>query len=185
MRGLDIDFPEDGSLHWTARQYLEAGRVRPGYVSFAVVRDPVDRFLSAVNFGLSRRTFWHVRGGERRRREHQEYEILRDHPLVYVVEQLERRSGLLRHRGWWPQHVWLTVDGALAVDYLLRFETLEQDLSCMLRRLGLERVRLPHLNRSDPIRRSLPEDLVPRVKKLYQRDYQLFDLPAVPAILTS
>lgn len=148
------------------------------FISFAVVRDPIDRFASQFNFGMSDRSFWHIKGTKS---EFADYQIMKDMTLNEIVDDIrlpwEKRQ--LKHSGWWPQS-WFLCDHErrVRVHYLLRQEHLERDLNSMLGELGHPMVSLPLVNtsekrlttetiRSDP---SFASKLV----LLYQSDFRAF-----------
>jgi hypothetical protein len=118
--------------HLTASQYVSCGHVTPGqfqeYFKFAFVRNPWDRVVSEYRYRLHGKKF-------------------------------DFKTFLFRH---WPEpgfnDLYLHVipqydflhdeDGKLLVDYVGRFERLEQDFEVVAQRLNIHGKRLPHHNRS-------------------------------------
>jgi hypothetical protein len=148
------------------------------FISFAVVRDPIDRFVSQFNFGMSDRSYWHIKGTKS---EFADYQIMKDMTMNEIAEDLrlpfkERR---LKHSGWWPQS-WFVCDhgGRVRVHYVLRQEQLERDLNLMLGELGQPPVSLSIVNTSErrldvATVRSDPA-FTAKLVELYKTDYRAF-----------
>ena len=160
------------------------------YLKFSFVRDPYDR-LRSLYFYFERML------AARRRRSLKNALLLlpgtdfRDPlkwPGMKPFLETEDFSGFLRHpdfstnlMGARPQAFQLTDrDGALAVDFVGRFETLAEDFATLADRLGLEGASLGHRNASR--NRAItpdPAEAADRalVAELYARDYALFGYP--------
>jgi len=147
------------------------------YVSFTVVRDPIARFVSEYNFGMAKRSYWHIQGT---RHEFLDYHILKVMSLEDVVAdlQLPLDKRRLKHCGWWPQ-TWFICDTQkrIRVDHILRQESLNEDLNGLLALLQLPAVTLPRINRSteelavaDIISNSVLHE---KLRQIYQNDYAL------------
>lgn len=172
------------NLEWTGNHngwsgYPEDTR---DFVTFTVVRDPVARFVSQYNFGMSKRSFWHIQGTKH---EFGDYQVMKDMTLDQILADLKlpwnQRS--LRHCGWWPQS-WFICDAQNEVQahYMLRQEHLQKDLSEMLAEISQPDVQLQDFNRSEPIL-SVEEVLADsgitaRIVEMYRRDYSV--LPYKP-----
>ena len=119
--------PADPDWHFLNDGVLspEYGSAPAGYFRFAVVRNPWDRFVSG----------WKYCPGTR------------DRTLPEVLANLPQDGHDYRHLTR-PQHLTLyDPSGRLAVDQLLRFETLQQDFDRVCDRIGIPRCVLPQLNR--------------------------------------
>ena len=120
--------------HMLAREHVEHRHVTPEqyrtYFKFSVVRNPWDRLVSAYKFSQERRP--HLRGI----------------PFAAFVEgRLPPDLRLARHLV--PQWAFVCdTDGAMLVDAVLRFETLERDFAMVSRRMFGRPVALEHTNRS-------------------------------------
>ena len=78
---------------------------------------------------------------------------------------------------FWPQSRWITdTAGKPLVDFLGRYENLQQDFAGVCRRLGVDCVELPRHNasRHKPFREYYDDHTWRIVGKLYRRDIRLF-----------
>lgn len=135
------------------------------YFKFSIVRNPWDRLVSDYCFQMrwsgSRGSKLAVYGKSGRRRAFQDW-------LEAVVTESESEPPRLWggtvspgiHR-WSPQRSWLELQDAVATDYLVRYETLAEQLPELERRLGWE---LP------PLRRR---------KRIWRPHYSAFYSPAL------
>lgn len=145
--------------------HLSLEQVRPyltpevfdGYVKFAFVRNPFDRFISYCAF--------RTRDDDEFAREPQKvmWEFLNDPPMDHLLFQ--------------PQHVFL-VDrsGQLLTDMLGRVETMQQSYDEIAGRIGIASRPLDKVNatvRGD-YRTYYDDALVAAVAKIYARDLELF-----------
>jgi hypothetical protein len=155
------------------------------FTSFTIVRDPIARFVSQYNFGMSKRSFWHIQGTKH---EFGDYQAMKDMSLLEIADELKKpwKKRSLRHCGWWPQ-CWFICDkeNKIRADFVLRQEYLQSDLTAMLTKLGLADVPLEVMNRSEPIL-SLDDvladaNLVGKLIEIYRRDYQVLGVqPPLP-----
>lgn len=143
------------------------------YFKFAVVRNPFSRVVSAYE-SLKR-------GGNPVWPNADRY---RDEVLCryegferFVLEELDRATKEQKH--FRPQWKFLMIGGDLAVDYVARLETLEEDFERICERLGVDRT-LPHRNktgdRRPPLASYYENDAVAdAVRTLYADDFSLLD----------
>jgi hypothetical protein len=152
-----------GLQHLLARQIRqEVGHeIFRDYFKFAVVRNPWDRAVS--QFCYTRlRTDLHALIGMTAETSFSDYLAL-----------IERRE----HVQWLPQFDFLhDADGSILVDFVGRFERLEQDAGSIFSRLCLEAKTLPHTNASDrrPYREYFDASSKRRIERLYGQDIEAF-----------
>ena len=156
-----------GHGHLTCRQirpYLLPGMFE-GSLKFSTVRNPYDRFVSSCCF-LHR---------ENRRVEESPLETMKQ----LISDEKERRRILLR-----PQFEFVTdEDGQRLVDYVCRFEALQEHFDCICEQLHLLSSPLPRVNvTSQASERSwIDRELQEMVQEVYRQDFALFgydrDLP--------
>lgn len=158
------------------------------YFKWTFVRNPWDRLVSAYEFAsdlyLSRRTG--DRFGDRQ-----------PCPFDVFVEYLwaNRRffdgrinfqmGDVWRYRSFKlngmdrvtmvPQHLFLEMEGKLAMDFIGRFENIYEDFQYVCDRLGQQN-RLPHLNRTvhRPYQEYYTPDTRDMVAEVYARDIEVF-----------
>jgi hypothetical protein len=153
------------SIRWYARVAPDLVRRLP---SFAVLRDPVERFLSAYAYARS--------GGGRDRRVsapfREAYAGFRG--LDDALDHVEAADGPYRIDHIFRPQNWYVTDwrGAVAVDRLVMLE----DLPCLAElapELGLP--DLPHLNRGHQPAERLSLAQLRRLRRLYARDYEMVE----------
>jgi len=136
------DDPAHGTeklAHLSASEYVDCGHVTQqefsGLFKFSFVRNPWNRILSEYRY----RNYFHHRS-------------FKD----FVLNKMPRPGFDDKYRHVMPQYGMLhDRDGRLLVDFLGRFEALQQDFDRVCERLGLENSHLPHRNPSDKKSRDL------------------------------
>jgi len=124
--GFNPDEPEwhlfnDGTL---SKEWARRDEVAPGYVVFAVVRNPWDRFVSAWKY----------------------LKATRDRPLVEVLRELPQTGHDYRHLTRPQMATLVDAGGVFSPDYVLRFEHIEQDYARFCDIVGKQDKALPRLN---------------------------------------
>lgn len=154
--------------HMSIRQIRS---IQGGYLaalpSFAILRHPVDRFLSACRYARE------GGGGDDQVAPEFREAYRRFTSLDDVLDHIERaRTPYRVDHIFRPQH-WYLVDrdGRIAVDRLVRFDDLDR-LPTLVP--GFPRVALPVLNRSNPQRLGLSPRQRARIEGLYARDFALW-----------
>ncbi|HTA46988.1 MAG TPA: sulfotransferase family 2 domain-containing protein [Bryobacteraceae bacterium] len=152
-----------GLQHLLARQIRQevGDEIFGDYFKFAIVRNPWDRSVS--QFCYTRiRTDLHELIGMTAETSFSEY--------LALIEGHE-------HVQWQPQFDFLyDADGSILVDFVGRFERLEQDARSIFSRLSLETGTLPHANASDrrPYREYFDASCKRRIERLYGQDIEAF-----------
>ncbi|MDJ0825028.1 MAG: sulfotransferase family 2 domain-containing protein [Rhodobacter sp.] len=79
-------------------------------------------------------------------------------------------------KGTVPHYSIFDEDGKCLVDYIGRFETIDEDFAHICRKLGLTGIRLPHHNRSlsTDYRRFYDAETAQRVSEIYAEDIKRF-----------
>ncbi|MEX2525712.1 MAG: sulfotransferase family 2 domain-containing protein [Gammaproteobacteria bacterium] len=158
-----IPIPEIAALkhgHISFRQiesYLSR-EVRDSYFKFAFVRNPFDRFISACFF-LNRKNP-DFRGRE-----------------IITIKQLFQRDAFRRRMLILPQYQFL-IDNAdqIAMDYIGRYETLQESWNEICTHIGIKPEKLPEKNVSEHARYSdyYDTELKEAIEKFYSKDLELF-----------
>jgi hypothetical protein len=164
--------------HRTAAEYRRIYRSDfDRFLTFAFVRDPWSRLSSAFRFlkrgGVNELdTAWAA--------EHlAPYETLDQFVLGWLTDEAVRAgSPHFRPQG----HFLCDRRGRVLIDFVGRFERLEEDFSTVCRRLGLER-ELGSQNRGVPAdqEEELSTEAREIVRRVYEADFRLFDYPLDPA----
>jgi len=164
------------------------------YTKFAVIRNPWDRLVSNYYYILSDKNFWFdnvnnsitpfkLNNGQ----------IVPDRPkhelfdLVKSVGNFENWTKVLSHsphiyskmnRGYDEQHPYIYDNDKLTVDYLLRYENLEEDFNNMFHKLNIPITKLLKLNvtnKCDNYRELHTNVTKHLTEKLYNKDIKLFN----------
>ncbi len=152
-----------GHGHITARE--AAAHLDPelweGYLTFAFVRDPWERFVSAATLVLG------------------DDPLFRADPVTCL--RLHTQSGDFFEKLHLRPQVEFVLDaeGAPLVDVVGRVERYAADFAAVMARVGLHGATLGHLHRSPPVDRSTWRDpeVVRRVTERYAADYAAFGYP--------
>lgn len=128
-----------------------------GYLKFAYVRNPFDRFVSYCAFATSRE------GAFQRDPRQVMRHFLAAPPTNHMVFQ--------------PQHTFLVGDdGELLTDMLGRVEEMQESYDAICARIGIPTASLGRANssRHGPYRDYYDQQLIDGVARLYARDLELF-----------
>jgi hypothetical protein len=138
----DNDDPSKGTEklpHLSAAEYVDCGYISQQdfdqYYKFSFVRNPWSRLVSEYRYRnfLSHKNF-----------------------KDFVMNKLPRPGWDDKYRHVMPQSEMLYDDnGRLLVDFVGKFETLQQDFDQVCEQLGFTESRLPHINSSDKKSREL------------------------------
>lgn len=153
------------------------------YFKFCFVRHPYDRFLSLYNYARMPESMYHSAIAPEKARcgKHFDYELLKDASLEdcanYLVEGKLKHDDSWFH--WQPQYEWLINDkGVIAVDFIGRFERLNEDFNELKARLHIN-TSLQHINLSSTIDDSYEQYYNSATKRIiydyYKRDFELFN----------
>lgn len=154
--------------HTTALGYRRAFPVEFGeYFKFALLRHPVDRFLSAFRYLRGMPTQEALRNES----------VHRCGTLEAFVRKLKGEPALL---DWivhiMPQHRFVC-DGAgnLMLDRVLRFERLDSDWASLCGTLGIPRKPLPRLNSSGrfQVECAVTDEVLEWIETAYEADFRL------------
>jgi len=143
---IDNDDPARGTeklSHLSATEYVQCGHLSQqdfdAYYKFSFVRNPWSRLVSEYRYRayLSHRSF-----------------------KDFVMNKLPEPGRDDKYRHVMPQSRMLySGDGTLLVDFVGKFERLQQDFKHVCKHLGFENSTLPHINSSDKRSRELRRKL--------------------------
>jgi len=162
--------------HWTYNQTIEKmknQKLRPGF-SFAVVRNPWARLVSAYEYARMPKSHWHnnIKG----KRPNLDYETLKNKSFKEFLKML--KSG---HKFWHPSikhdqaHYIANSKGDILVDYVLRHETLDEDFEKIKKKLRItNELKRLNSNNHKHYTEYYDDELKKVVAKIYKRDIELF-----------
>ena len=142
------------------------------YKKFTVVRDPIDRFISAYKFARMKESGWFSATGEEGLDKHVHYELCNEMDINEYVSYLYKNPTKF-NRWIVPQFLLISNENdEIEIDYYVRFERLQEDLS----KIGIENIQ--KLNSS-----KIEDDKVIQLSKkskmklytIYEIDYQTFN----------
>jgi chondroitin 4-sulfotransferase 11 len=172
-----FDMPGPGHWPWYyyAENYPELWRQ---YTTFAVVRNPWDRMVSAYRFAKMKNSYWHnalVAGPPL------DYELLLHKSFEECLTMVDRQREQLKGESWFRQTDWVAgpkaPGGKVMVDRVLRLENLADDFRELCEHLGFEPPPLLKINRSKRSRdyREYYNDNTRKlVERLYASDIETF-----------
>ena len=170
-----LDMP--GGNHFSWWDYAEHhSRLWEAYASFAVVRNPWDRVVSAYQYAKMEKSYWQneLTGL------HSDYLFLRDKSFEECVSILCHQRDLLEHMSWHSQ-AWYIADkksgNKIMVETVLRFESLAEDFAEFRRKLKIDCEPLPMVNTTQRLRdyRTYYNDQTRKmVEQVYRVDVELF-----------
>lgn len=131
------------------------------YFKFCVVRDPLRRFVSYCRFI---------------NRDNQKMQTDALGTMKRIISDGKARGEILFR----PQHEFIVdAEGKLLVDFVCRFENLQNDFNQVFKQLDLPLADLQKINDSDSAkyRNACDNELKLMVEKFYRKDSELFDYP--------
>lgn len=166
--------PDPRGCRWF--NHMPAAEIRRGvgeevwaaYFKFCVVRNPFDRVVSAFHFHESAGAT--AAGADER--------PVAEEVSPNPAEVTRRFRDWVRAGGTVPDRDTYVVDGRLAVDFVIRFESLFEDLETVCRRVGVpyEPASLPRLKAGYRPRGMAPADYYDRATETLVADRFRFDL---------
>jgi hypothetical protein len=140
------------------------------YQSFAICRNPYDRIVSRYHF------FKKVNDSY----EHRKYKN---------VSSFKEHVMSLNDKTWNDLQTWyISTDGKIGVDHLLRFESLEADWKNLLKELKLPSIELFTKNRSPRATNYLEyydQEILEKVNQLYKYDFEMLGYDQISTLSES
>lgn len=144
-------------------------RSHPDIFSFAIVRNPWDRLVSAYHFlcrgGLN---VHDIADAERYVRPYEDF-----NEFVVGAFRDDAIFGQLHFR---PQYTWISDERGIVADYVGRFEALQYHVSTCLAMVGLPDYKLQHVNKveREHYTQYYSQESIDIVGNVYSRDIELF-----------
>jgi len=149
------------------------------FTKFTVVRNPWDRVVSSYTYARMKKSHWHDNVNQVNL--HPDYAFLHDKTFSECCQVLKQRKNLLKHESWRPQYQWMAKQDngtyRVMVDYVLRFENLENDFTELCERLGIRNLHLDRINKSDreQYRRYYSPETREIIADVYSKDIEMFN----------
>ena len=171
--GMSISFALYGEDPWhhSISDYEPLGRAKlRKYFKFSFVRNPFERIVSTYCYSFL----------QKEKNPSTSVSFVADYGSLndFVLDWLTPKN-VEGHYFFRPQaHYIKNSDGSIGVDYVGRYETIEEDFRFVSERLGLS-VKLPFRNSSKvfDIDRALSVEACERIFSVYRDDFELFSYP--------
>ena len=118
---------ESGHKHWSS--YCNKHPYEwNNYKTLAILRNPVQRFLSCYNYARMDYSYWHsidlsqssIYG------KHPDYDICKKHEINELIYLWTEGELLLSHPGWGTQQAWILDNALVSVKYIAFFDKLDE-----------------------------------------------------------
>ena len=174
IKNIMYPIGKSGIGHKNISNYLEAdSELFREYYKFAIVRNPWDRFVSS---------YCYLKNGGRNQYDKNwakenldQYDNI--HDLIYDLSNSEEICNkIMNFPHFMPQHKFICIDGDIMVNYIGRFEKLDESFQHISSVLGVNK-ELPHDNKSSHKIYSsyYDDDTREIIASIYKRDIDLFE----------
>ena len=160
-------YGHDRPGHFPAQDYVEClGIRRSDFLIFTFVRNPISRFAATY--------YYLAAGGKNPSDTEFRDEVLAQYADINdFAERYMNEVTLFSHIYFFPQTHFLLMDGILAVDFVGRYETLDQDFDDLCRIFGMD-ASLEKVNVTPSVTR---DELIPaneqKLRSLYAKDFEV------------
>ena len=136
------------------------------YKKFTVVREPIDRFISAYKFARMDESGWFSATGEEGLEKHHHYELCNEMNINEYNSYLYKNPE--KFNRWIVPQSWIITNegGEKEIDYYVRYENLLEDLQ----KIGIDKIE--KLNSS----KIKDEKTIELTKKSKNQLYQIYDI---------
>jgi hypothetical protein len=141
------------------------------YTKFTVVRDPIDRFISAYKFARMKESGWFSATGEEQLEKHIHYELCNELDINGYVKYVYYNKK--EYNRWIIPQTFIISnrDNEIEVDYYVRYENLLKDL----KKIGIENIEKLNPSKIDDDKLiQLTEKSKQMLYKIYDTDYENF-----------
>ena len=150
--------------------------IKEGYKSFAVVRNPYERFISNY-FYVFQKNEKGLPKSQYRSNRHPDLNLLEGKSIKECINFLNEDILKLSLEIWQPQHYFICLNDKILVDRILRYENLNHNFKKVCKLWGLGHFNLitdnktDHDHYNDYLDRNDKEILY----KFYQKDFEIFN----------
>lgn len=165
-------FGEDGRHIQLKRYCLYDNESVNSFCKFAVVRDPVDRFISAFN-GLKGSAVSDGDYDKFVRRYIDPFSDVVDF-LEWMMRSKKNTKMVLKWVHFYPQYKWVSLYGrGVSIDRILKFETLDEDWPSFAQENGFS-TKLSFVGKGRKRAEIITQEHVDFIKSIYREDCDLF-----------
>lgn len=136
------------------------------YTKFTVIRDPIDRFISAYKFARMKESGWFSATGEEGLKKHCHYDLCNSMNINEYVEHVYNNPKEF-NRWFFPQTFIISnKDNEIEIDYLVRYESLLEDL----KKIGIDKIEKLNFSKIED------QNLIQLTKKSKNMLYEIYDV---------
>ena len=156
------------------RQRLDSIDIDDDYFKFTFVRNPWDRIASCYRNKIQKR--WKTRPSPSLKQKGLYFEN-NNLTLKEFLTILEKKDNRFYNIHWAPQTIIVDMD---KMDFIGRFENLEEDWKYICEKVKIEYTKLPHLLKTKPENKSyrdyyLDQESIDIVSRIYAKEIELFN----------
>lgn len=142
------------------------------YMSFAIIRNPIDRLVSNYEYAKMEKSYWHSTDGKSIYGKHPDYELCTKHSFKEIVDLLMNKPMLFKHEGWKPQYTWICDNNLnIKVQHVIKYE----ELNDRLKQLNIcNDLQVLNTSKRKESSSYYDEDLIQKVRSIYEIDFRLF-----------
>lgn len=144
------------------------------YKKISIVRNPWDRVVSCYEYAKMEESYWHSSKGDARAGKHLDYDLLKDKSFNECLQILKKEPLKLRHQGWSNQINYISNGQKIMVDYVIKIEDLNKELSNIIGK----KIEIPKINKSNNNKYQdyyTNEEMVEIIKNHYLVDVESFN----------
>ena len=136
------------------------------YKKFTVIRDPIDRFISAYKFARMKESGWFSATGEEGLDKHTHYELCNKMDINEYTTHIYKNPKEF-NRWTIPQTFLISNENnEIEIDYFVKFENLQEDLS----KIGIESIQKLNFSKIED------DKMIQLLKKSKMKLYEIYDV---------
>ena len=168
-----LDMKETGHWDW-AHYATKFPSEWKDYKTFAVIREPLDRFVSSYNYASMEESYWHNSDPNKESEygKHVDYDACVKYELNDIVPLWLDGKVELKHPSWDHQNTMIMDGSSIAVDYLVSFEYVGSAMSVLAPNAVLKKINASSSKRPN----QLSSENQKLLREYYSTDYDLYSL---------